>query len=98
MSPFPEKTADSPQPEMLRVLLLGPLRLALKTDACSIPFPPGGSQQAFWLSLLELFPGLSMNRASIRLVRNHQFLLPEDKLEPGDEVALVPPVSGGSFL
>jgi molybdopterin converting factor small subunit len=84
-----------PPPKMLRVLLLGPLRLALQTEEYCLPCPVDGSQETFWNSLFERFPSLSDSRAAIRLVRNDRFLLPEDRLEPGDEVALIPPVSGG---
>ena len=98
MNPVAEMAGYDPQPEMLRVLLLGPLRLALQTEFCYVAFPLDGSQDAFWRALSERFPDLGSRRGSIRLVRNNEFLLPEEKLEPGDEVALVPPVSGGSFL
>jgi hypothetical protein len=83
------------QPETIRVLMLGPLRLTLRVEVCAVPCPPDGSQEAFWCSLLKEFPQLQAMRAAIRLVRNDQFLLSDEKLEPGDEVALVPPVSGG---
>jgi molybdopterin converting factor small subunit len=89
------KADDNFSPGMLRVLLLGPLRLSLQADACSIPFPPNGSQEALWASLLEEFPQLEAMRGAIRLIRNDQFLLTGERLEPGDEVAMVPPVSGG---
>jgi ThiS family len=95
MSDLLPQTGEGVQPETIRVLMLGPLRLALRIEVCAVPFPPDGSQEAFWCSLLNEFPQLRAMRASIRVVRNDRFLLSDEKLEPGDEVALVPPVSGG---
>jgi molybdopterin converting factor small subunit len=95
MSSIEQSLADLPQPLELRVLLLGPLRRALQAEECFLTCPPDGSQEALWGLLVERFPALRENRYSIRLARNHQFLLPGEKLQPGDEVALLPPVSGG---
>jgi molybdopterin synthase catalytic subunit len=41
------------------------------------------------------FPALLPMASSIVLARNHEFGQPADRLEDGDEVALLPPVSGG---
>ncbi len=86
---------ESILPNELRVLILGPLRLLLKADEFRMPAPPDGSQILFWNSMFERFPDLRTSHGTIRLARNHLFLLPEEKLEPGDEIALIPPVSGG---
>jgi molybdopterin synthase catalytic subunit len=42
------------------------------------------------------FPELERRRGSIMLARNHEFGTPATPLAEGDEVALLPPVSGGS--
>jgi molybdopterin synthase catalytic subunit/molybdopterin converting factor small subunit len=42
------------------------------------------------------FPDLERLRSSIMLARNHDFGPPETSLADGDEVAFLPPVSGGS--
>jgi molybdopterin synthase catalytic subunit len=42
------------------------------------------------------FPDLERLRSSIMLARNHDFGAPETSLSDGDEVAFLPPVSGGS--
>lgn len=86
---------SSSQADDISVLVLGPLRLVLKTEQIRIPFPANGSQDVFLDSMLKRFPDLHSMLGAVRLARNHQFLLPEEKLEPGDEVALIPPVSGG---
>lgn len=90
------QTAEAPTAAgELRVLVLGPLRRLLQLDTFRLPFPSGGSQEAFWQSLLERFPEMQGSRSSVRLARGSSFLLPDDILNPGDELALIPPVSGG---
>ena len=34
-------------------------------------------------------------RSSVRLARNGEYARPDERFEPNDEVALIPPVSGG---
>lgn len=48
-----------------------------------------------WTLLLERFPELKGHRSSIRLARNGEYAMPEAVFNAGDEVALIPPVSGG---
>ena len=50
---------------------------------------------ALWQSLLERWPALAAHRASIRLARNGSYAAPDEIFRAGDEVALLPPVSGG---
>ena len=95
MSSVQQTSGDLLQPPELRVLLLGPLRLALQVEECRLRCPPDGSQEALWKLLIERFPALQAGRSAIRIARNCEFLLPDEKLQPGDELALIPPVSGG---
>lgn len=48
-----------------------------------------------WLLLEERWPALSAHRATTRLARNGSYAEPEAIFRAGDEVALIPPVSGG---
>jgi molybdopterin converting factor subunit 1 len=50
---------------------------------------------AVWAVLLERFPELSVHRSQVRLARNWEYTAPGTLYHPGDEIALVPPVSGG---
>jgi molybdopterin converting factor small subunit len=84
-------TNDSPAP--LHVLVLGPLRDQLGCESAVIAFPAEGGQASFWKSLGEKFPGLLPK--SLRLARENEFLDATELLRPGDELALIPPVSGG---
>ena len=51
--------------------------------------------EAFWDRLLQEFPALDRHRAAVRTARNGAFTRTGEILEPGDEIALIPPVSGG---
>jgi molybdopterin converting factor small subunit len=84
-------TDDSFAP--LRVLILGPLREQLGCASAVIAFPSDGTQASFWRALEEKFPGTLPKQ--IRLARDNEFLDATANLRPGDELALIPPVSGG---
>jgi molybdopterin converting factor small subunit len=82
-----------PDPAPLRVLVLGPLRDRLGWSTADLPFPDEPTQAAFWSAFRARFPAAMTER--VRLARGDEFLLPEERLQPGDELALIPPVSGG---
>jgi molybdopterin converting factor small subunit len=82
---------DFPAP--LHVLILGPLRDQLGCASAVIAFPVDGTQASFWKTLGEKFPVALPKR--LRLARDNEFLDATASLRPGDELALIPPVSGG---
>ncbi len=84
---------SSTSPAPLRVLILGPLRDQLGCASAAITFPPDGTQTAFWKALGEKFPVALPKH--LRLARENEFLEADAPLRPGDELALIPPVSGG---
>jgi molybdopterin converting factor subunit 1 len=49
----------------------------------------------FWERLLRQFPTLAPHRAFTRLACNGRFVTSEAVFQSGDEIALIPPVSGG---
>jgi molybdopterin converting factor small subunit len=79
----------------LRVLFLGPLRDRVGCARAEIVCPADGTQAAFWKALREKMPALGPFLDNVRLARNNEFLDPGAALAPGDEIALIPPVSGG---
>ncbi len=50
---------------------------------------------ALWQEILRRHPDLALLRPVIRLARNGEFAPTETVFQPGDEIALIPPVSGG---
>jgi molybdopterin converting factor small subunit len=53
------------------------------------------STDSLWTRLCGEFPGLVRCRPFVRLARNGAFVHNVEPLEPDDEIALIPPVSGG---
>lgn len=48
-----------------------------------------------WQRLLAAHPGLARFRPSVRLAKNAEYASPGTRFTDADEVALIPPVSGG---
>ena len=46
-------------------------------------------------TLCSEYPRLEMLRPALRVAVNHEYANDEDPIHDGDEVALIPPVSGG---
>ncbi len=55
----------------------------------------GATIETAWHALIERFPVLAPGRPSIRFARNGEYAEPDDILVEGDELACIPPVSGG---
>ncbi|NUP05635.1 MAG: MoaD/ThiS family protein [Polyangiaceae bacterium] len=51
--------------------------------------------EELWPVLLRRYPALEPYRASIRIAVNGTYAFASDRVAPGDEVALLPPVAGG---
>ena len=77
---------------IMRVLLFGPVRTRLGVDHLEIE---ASSAEDLWTTLLRQHPGLKPLRPTIRLARDGEFLPANATFHPGDEIALIPPVSGG---
>ncbi len=48
-----------------------------------------------WPLLTEQYPGLSPMQGTLAFAVNGEYARKEDPVSPGDEVAVLPPVSGG---
>jgi molybdopterin synthase catalytic subunit len=79
----------------IRVLFFGVLRDIVGLKETSLEVPDGGRLAWVFESYATRFPRLKEMSASIVLARNQQFAAPSDALSEGDEVAFLPPVSGG---
>ena len=81
---------------MIRVLFFGMLRdiAGTREEACELPATAtlGGVFETY----ATRFPRLRELRRSIVLARNQQFCDPSALVADGDEIAFLPPVSGGS--
>lgn len=48
-----------------------------------------------WLKIIAAHPGIERFRGWVRLAKNSEFVGPDARFTDADEVALIPPVSGG---
>jgi molybdopterin synthase catalytic subunit len=79
------------------------LFFGLLKDICGgaearLDLPPGSTTGSVFDHYAAVFPKLRQMASCIVLARNHEFATPREPLSEGDEVALLPPVSGGSHL
>ena len=80
----------------VRVLFFGMLKDLAGRSSEDCDLPEGTSLRAVFDSYATRFPRLAELSKSIVLARNQEFAEPSTALKEGDEVAFLPPVSGGS--
>ncbi len=56
----------------------------------------GATIEGAWAALVALQPALAAGRPYVRFARNGEYAAPDEVLADGDEVACIPPVSGGA--
>ena len=80
----------------IRVLFFGVLRDVVGVREDSLDVPEGGRLETVFEHYAARFPKLREMAASTVLALNQQFSSPSAPLAEGDEVAFLPPVSGGA--
>jgi molybdopterin converting factor subunit 1 len=79
----------------MRVLFFAQLKDATGCEAAELSTTLPLNREQLWMLLLEKFPALAAHRGNVRLARNWEYADSETQFIPADEVALIPPVSGG---
>ncbi len=79
----------------MRVLFFAQLQDATGCDSVDLAITSPLSAEQLWTALLDKFPALAGHRANVRLSRNWEYAGSEVRFANSDEVALIPPVSGG---
>jgi molybdopterin synthase catalytic subunit len=82
-------------PLRVRVRLFAIQRELAGTREVALELPDGADIDAAWVSLIARHPVLAPGRPSMRFARNGEYADPTTILADGDEVAMIPPVSGG---
>lgn len=77
------------------VLFLGPARDLAAMDQLSVQIPDGAKVALLRETLSRVVPTLERALPSMRIAVQSRFVPDDHVLQPGDEVALIPPVSGG---
>jgi MoaE-MoaD fusion protein len=80
----------------VRVRLFAVQRELAGTREVPLDLPEPATVGSAWDALASLFPVLAPGRPSVRFARNGVYAEGSEALADGDEVAMIPPVSGGS--
>ena len=80
----------------VRVLLFAGHRERVGQGEVSLDLPDGATVATFAQAMSAHYPNLTHDSASLVVAVNQEYSDHHRSLEDGDEVALIPPVSGGS--
>ena len=80
----------------VRVLFFGILKQVIGKSVDLIDLPEGASLRDLLSRYESQVPTLKQSLPSLALAVNQQYAGPDTPLTPNDEVALLPPVSGGA--
>ncbi|MGH9565909.1 MAG: molybdopterin converting factor subunit 1 [Candidatus Angelobacter sp.] len=79
----------------IRVLFFGMLKDSAGRETEILDVPEGSTIGEVATQYAEQFPGIKALLPSLAVAVNQEYAAPETKLKDGDEVAFLPPVSGG---
>ena len=80
----------------IRVRLFAIQRELVGAREVALQLSDGADVAAAWDALIETHPVLAPGRGSVRFARNGAYAEPSSSLADGDELAVIPPVSGGA--
>jgi molybdopterin converting factor subunit 1 len=80
----------------VRVRLFAIQRELVGTRDLALELPGGATIDDAWAALVEAHPVLAPGRSSVRFARNASYVPASTGLADGDELAIIPPVSGGA--
>ena len=80
----------------ITVLFFGYLRDITGSGEVRLELPDPATVEGIFNHFARLYPEIGQRRSSILLARNQEFAAPDAELAHGDEVAFLPPVSGGA--
>jgi molybdopterin converting factor subunit 1 len=80
----------------VKVRLFASLREAVGRGELPLELPQPATPDDAWRALVALQPTLAERRTSLAVAVNRAYATFDHPLSPGDEVAFIPPVSGGS--
>jgi molybdopterin converting factor subunit 1 len=80
----------------VRILLFARYREATGQERVDVDLPEGGTVEAAWKAMVDRHPELAQYRPYTLFAVGHDYVEPDHRLRPDDELCLFPPVSGGS--
>jgi len=79
----------------MRVLFYGHLKDVAGCAETELKLAAPADANELWRQLAGRFPEIARFRTSVRLARNCEYADADERFTDADEVALIPPVSGG---
>ncbi len=79
----------------INVLFFAMCREAANTDRVELSLPENARLDEFWTAVEKRFPSMSVFRSMSRIAINKNYVGSNAVLSDGDEVCIIPPVSGG---
>ena len=79
----------------ITALFLGPAKDVTKVESVALDLRMGATVGEARRTLAERFPRLGEGLSKMRLALNQEFVAETQVLHTGDELAVIPPVSGG---
>jgi molybdopterin synthase catalytic subunit len=86
----------APSAVRIRARLFAVQRELAGTRELPLELPEGATIEDAWRALVERHPVLAPGRSSVRFARNGAYAEAAETLADGDELAFIPPVSGGA--
>jgi MoaE-MoaD fusion protein len=80
----------------VEVLLFARLRELARERTLTLTVPAGATVRGVWEAAVEGHPRLAGADAGVRVAVNEEYAGWHDEVRPGDRVAFIPPVAGGS--
>jgi len=80
----------------VRVRLFARYREATGQERLDVDVPEGGTVESAWKAIIARHPDLARYRPYTLFAVGHDYVEPDHRLRPNDELCLFPPVSGGS--
>jgi molybdopterin converting factor subunit 1 len=79
----------------MRLLFFAQLKDATKCDSAELALENSLTGEELWNEIIRKFPALAAHKKNVRLARNAEYAHEHTRYFDADEVALIPPVSGG---
>jgi molybdopterin converting factor subunit 1 len=79
----------------VKILLFASFREAVGASQSSVEVEPDAKVSHVWDKLVELHPRLAPHRGTAAYAINGTYAKPDERVREGDEIAFLPPVSGG---
>ena len=96
MTSEPSATTSATAGLRVRVRLFAIQRELAGTREIPLELSDDATVEDAWMAVVDRYPALAPGRPSVRFARNGDYADASTQLADGDEIAFIPPVSGGA--